>query len=59
MMEALRSSEVSVPIKATRRNTPEDDSLHIHRREIFKSYITWIVHKEYIAAGQIVNSVMF
>jgi hypothetical protein len=33
MMEALLYSETSVLARATRRNIPEDGSLHSHRRE--------------------------
>jgi hypothetical protein len=37
-MEAIRSSETSVLIRATRCHFPEDDKHHIHRRGNLKSY---------------------
>jgi hypothetical protein len=37
MVEAIRSSEISVLLRATRRYIPEDDILHSHRRENLKS----------------------
>jgi hypothetical protein len=33
MMKKIRSSEMSVPTRATRRNIPQDGILHGHRRE--------------------------
>jgi hypothetical protein len=41
MMEALDSSETSARTRAVRRNIPENDTLHIHRHEILKSYIVY------------------
>jgi hypothetical protein len=37
-IQALRSSETSVPTRATLSYIPEDDIIHSHRRDNFKSY---------------------
>jgi hypothetical protein len=39
MMEPIRSSETSVPTRATRRNILDNGILHSHRRENLRSYI--------------------
>jgi hypothetical protein len=60
-MEAICSSETSVATQqTTRRHIPEDDTLHNHRRENLKSYISVLcygrifyimMHTEAAAAG--------
>jgi hypothetical protein len=42
MIDAIRSSELSVLTRATRRHISEDGILHSHRRENIKSYIALI-----------------
>jgi hypothetical protein len=39
MMEALRSSELSILTRVARHNIPEDGILHCHSRENLKSYM--------------------
>jgi hypothetical protein len=39
MMEAIRSPEMSLRTRSTRRNIPEDGTLHSHHRKNLKSYI--------------------
>jgi hypothetical protein len=43
-MEAIRSSETSVLIRATRQYFPEDDKHHSHRRGNLKSYNLLLVN---------------
>jgi hypothetical protein len=38
-MEAVRSTETSVPTRTTRRYIPEDGILHNHHLESLRSYI--------------------
>jgi hypothetical protein len=45
MMEAIRSFELSVLTRATRRHIPEAGILHIHRRENLKCYMTWVIQR--------------
>jgi hypothetical protein len=43
MMEAIRSSELSVPTRTTQRNISEDGILPSRRREDLKSFIALTV----------------
>jgi hypothetical protein len=57
-MEAIRSSETSVLIRATRRHLPEDDNHHSHRRGNLKSYKYWYVLREIKGALRPPNSII-
>jgi hypothetical protein len=46
MMETILFSEMSVLIRATHRNVPEDGIFPSHRRENLKSYITSVFRVE-------------
>jgi hypothetical protein len=45
MKKALSSSETSLLTRTTLRNIPEDYTLHSHRRENLKSYMSSLVHE--------------
>jgi hypothetical protein len=55
-MEAIRSSETSVLIRATRRHLPEDDNHHSHRRGNLKSYKVIVVYFLHLYVGSSVMS---
>jgi hypothetical protein len=44
-METIRSSEMSVHTRSTRRHIPEDGIVHSHRRENLKSYIITLIRE--------------
>jgi hypothetical protein len=49
-VEVIRSSHMSVPTRTTQQHIPEDDILHSHHHENFKSYnilITSTINKNY------------
>jgi hypothetical protein len=48
MLEAIRVSEMSVLIRATRCNVPDDGILHSHRRGNLRSYIVYLLILEHI-----------
>jgi hypothetical protein len=50
MIETLLSTDTSVLTRATRRNIPEGDILHSHRRESLKSYMFVSVRFEVFTA---------
>jgi hypothetical protein len=55
MMEAIRSSEMSVLTRITRYHIPEDGILHSHRRENLRWHLRWPLGWAPQLRGQIPN----
>jgi hypothetical protein len=58
-MEAIRSSETSVLIRATRRHLPEDDNHHSHRRGNLKSYEFISIYIRVQSSGELMTGYIF